>query len=716
MIHCKPRRTPLRSLRLLVALVPVLLAVLAPSVQSRASASAAPVAMSRSRASAAPAEDQRLIILGFDGGDGRTVEEMMDAGELPNLQRLRSEGTFARLSTTAPAESPTCWASLNTGQNPGKTGVSGFVKRNHGRSGPSAGFGHLVSEDKAIGEFEHVPLPVLDPVASAAAFGGVVLVVFLIVFGVLLKMRWALAGVLSLLLACAGSWAGFHFQGYLPSEIPRYTNPNAARNFWDYAADAGVSSIVLDAAQAFDQDSPEGARVLAGLGVPDSRGGIGDWFIYTDDDLVLKRPPEGERSSTAGTKFRVDWRDGEIRTFLYGPVNFWEKDRIQQELDRLEERQNDPNLGYKESIALRERQDQLEDDLRPYRGGNEGRVTVDLVVEKLGSDRAAVEIDGQRQELAVGEWSDFYHLTFEINTLIKVKAVTRVKLVSLEQPFELFVNTLDIDPASPPFWQSISEPHDFAPELVKTSAGTFETYGWACATMPFKDGEVSPETLLEDIEFTMQWRERVTYAQLKRDDWKLFMSVFSTPDRVQHMTYQYYDEEHPLHDPAVANREMTFFGETIKLKEAVPAIYRQVDRIVGKVMNEHLGPNDTLLICADHGFQSFRRQVSVNNWLHDHGYLAVKSGLEKSDGGDMRKYVDWSNTKAYGMGLGFIYVNEKGRETHGIVPPSEKAALLAQIQADLLASKDPETGMRMCSRATWWRTSTRASTRPSRAT
>ena len=51
--------------------------------------------------------------------------------------------------------------------------------------------------------------------------------------------------------------------------------------------------------------------------------------------------------------------------------------------------------------------------------------------------------------------------------------------------------------------------------------------------MPFKDGVVSPELLMEDVEFTMGWRERLTYAALQRDDWRCLMSVFSTTDRVQ---------------------------------------------------------------------------------------------------------------------------------------------------------------------------------------
>lgn len=641
------------------------------------------------QAAARPAApDSRVVILGFDGADGRTVEELMDAGELPNLRRLREQGSFARLGTSVPNESPTSWASLNTGQNPGKTAISGFVKRTfNSKRLPVAGLGFLdTSDERAIDEYEDLPLPPWSPWMLGGLAGGGTLAVFLIVFGVLLRMRMAVAAPIALVLAVVAGYVGFQARGLLPSKIPRTGNPNQARNLWDYAGDAGVQSIVLEAAQAFDMPAPDGTRVLSGLGVPDARGAIGDWFIYTDDPTLLKGPPEGERTSTAGTKYRVDWPrgGGAIRTKIYGPVNFCETDRVEQELARVRERQDDPKLGYKESVELNGRRSDLEDELRRLRTE---RTSVDLVVDKRGPDSAAVRVGDQEQVLTVGGWSDYYHLTFPLNAVLAVKAVTRVKLMSLEEPFKLFVNTIDIDPEHPPFWQPISAPHGFAPELVKSSGGTFETYGWACTTMPFKDGEIDPETLLEDVEFTMAWRERLTYAQIRRSDWRLFMSVFSTTDRIQHMMYQYYDTGHPLYDPAEASRKVSFFGKELPLSQTIPEIYRQMDRIVGEVMDKHLGPDDTLLVCSDHGFQSFRRQVSLNNWLVEKGYLVLREGATRND------FIDWSRTQAYAMGLGFIYVNQRDREGRGIVSADEKEALLDRIQADLVASIDPDTGL-----------------------
>ena len=54
--------------------------------------------------------------------------------------------------------------------------------------------------------------------------------------------------------------------------------------------------------------------------------------------------------------------------------------------------------------------------------------------------------------------------------------------------------------------------------------------------------------------------------------------------------------------------------------------------------------------------------------------------------------VDWSKTRAYALGLNGLYINLKGREKIGTVDPGDRAALVAEIAAKLLATIDPATG------------------------
>ncbi|MGB9906334.1 MAG: alkaline phosphatase family protein [Candidatus Saccharicenans sp.] len=72
----------------------------------------------------------RVIILGFDGMDPVLVEQLMAEGQLPNLNRLRKEGTYGRLQTTTPAISPVAWSSFMTGCEPSKHNIFDFLSRN----------------------------------------------------------------------------------------------------------------------------------------------------------------------------------------------------------------------------------------------------------------------------------------------------------------------------------------------------------------------------------------------------------------------------------------------------------------------------------------------------------------------------------------------------------------------------------------------------------
>jgi predicted AlkP superfamily phosphohydrolase/phosphomutase len=62
--------------------------------------------------------------------------------------------------------------------------------------------------------------------------------------------------------------------------------------------------------------------------------------------------------------------------------------------------------------------------------------------------------------------------------------------------------------------------------------------------------------------------------------------------------------------------------------------------------------------------------------------------------------VDWSATRAYGLGLNGLYLNLKGRERNGVVTAGQEADRLVQELADRLgAVVDPRTGRMAVQRA-----------------
>ncbi|MCA8981439.1 MAG: alkaline phosphatase family protein [Planctomycetes bacterium] len=657
----------------------------------------------------APTQDGRVIVLGFDGGDYRTANEMMQRGEMPNLARLAGQGVFAPLGTTESAESPVAWAALNSGQNPSKTGVPGFVMRelpegNDGSKGdpmPAIGFYENVTRKVDAENMPEAPWYVLslaeDGGVKLAIFGGLIaLVGFMVIFKLLLRLKLFVAFGLSAVLAVAGAFGALSAGEHVPREIPGIVaNPIAVDSFWEVAAKQGKRAVVLEAAMCWDRTPVEGARVMAGLGLPDVRGSYGDWFVYTDDPYELEKPPKGNtKNLTGGTVFKINFRDGRADTVLVGPVDFVALDRVQRELDEQRTIQDQTERGYQATDAAAKRVKELEKQLSELRGE---RVTTPMVLEKTDDGALSVSIGGRRETLTPGKWSDWYEPVFELSPLIKAHAITRVKLLEQvpgEDRMELFVDVMHLDPRNPLFWQPASQPMAFSKDLAARAGRPFETVGWACITHAYKDKKIDAVTMLQDIEYTLKWREMLTRRSLESDDWDVLMTVFSTPDRVQHMTYHFYDEGHPLYDAEAASKKLKFFGEEITLAEAIPAIYRQIDRIIGMVMDEYLAPNDVLLVCADHGFQSFRYQVSLNTWLEHEGYLVMKEGVTSRMNQGLA-FVDWEKTRAYALGLGMIYLNQQGREPRGIVPAAEAPALAREIRDRLLMLTDDSDGNEM---------------------
>ena len=123
------------------------------------------------------------------------------------------------------------------------------------------------------------------------------------------------------------------------------------------------------------------------------------------------------------------------------------------------------------------------------------------------------------------------------------------------------------------------------------------------------------------------------------------------------MLWRFRDPEHPLY-----NAEMA-----AQMAGHVEDLYRRCDKLLGRVLDK-VDENSLLIVLSDHGFNSFRRAFDTNTWLWQQGLLTLRNGKRPSEElGDSFQAVDWSKTHAYGIGLGGIYLNFRGREKEGIL-------------------------------------------------
>ncbi|MBN8550098.1 MAG: alkaline phosphatase family protein [Deltaproteobacteria bacterium] len=255
-----------------------------------------------------------------------------------------------------------------------------------------------------------------------------------------------------------------------------------------------------------------------------------------------------------------------------------------------------------------------------------------------------------------------------------LSGIARFCLRSVAPNIELYVSPVNVNPEKPVL--PIGHPF-FFPSWIAKRQGHFGTLGLLEDTWGRNEGVLDDQRFLDQTYLVHDERERMFFDLLQRTQEGLCVCVFDASDRIQHMFWRYLDDKHP------SPRESEKFSGVIR------DMYQKMDGLVGRVRAE-LKPEDVLIVLSDHGFSSFRRGVNLNTWLLQEGYMVLKEGTKPE--GEYLRNVDWSRTKAFGIGLSGIFLNRKGREYQGIVEDQDAAQLKREICSKLEALKDPADG------------------------
>ena len=78
-----------------------------------------------------PARPDRagIFVLGVDGLDPVILDRLIEEGRMPHFADLARTGSYHRLGTSNPPQSPVAWSNFVTGRDPGGHGVYDFVHR-----------------------------------------------------------------------------------------------------------------------------------------------------------------------------------------------------------------------------------------------------------------------------------------------------------------------------------------------------------------------------------------------------------------------------------------------------------------------------------------------------------------------------------------------------------------------------------------------------------
>jgi predicted AlkP superfamily phosphohydrolase/phosphomutase len=117
-----------------------------------------------------------------------------------------------------------------------------------------------------------------------------------------------------------------------------------------------------------------------------------------------------------------------------------------------------------------------------------------------------------------------------------------------------------------------------------------------------------------------------------------------------------------------------------------------VDEVIGEVA-ARLDEDTLLMMLSDHGFCAVIKEVNLNVWLQQEGFLRFQTSTPKS-----LEEID-GRSFAYSLIPGRIYINLKGREPRGRVEPGpEYDKIRSQIASRLLELRDPENGEQVIER------------------
>ncbi len=230
----------------------------------------------------------------------------------------------------------------------------------------------------------------------------------------------------------------------------------------------------------------------------------------------------------------------------------------------------------------------------------------------------------------------------------------------------------------------------------------------------------NPDSFLEQIEFLLDFRKKLTHYMMDNYEWDFFMMVFGELDVVQHAYWQYTDPAFS----SISRTDRERYGQVIR------DMYINMDSVLGELFSKL--PQDTnILVMSDHGAGPCYKAVFINKWLEEKGLLTYQDlkrknyylkllknmhhkikttippvGLEwmKRTFPGLRQKVksrivfsdiDWTKTKVWSFGREStnLFINTKGKFPQGTVSPESEYENLRNWLIEALRTLiDPDTG------------------------
>jgi predicted AlkP superfamily phosphohydrolase/phosphomutase len=415
----------------------------------------------------------------------------------------------------------------------------------------------------------------------------------------------------------------------IPLSGGQVRNLRKGKAFWQVLEEADIPATVFKMPSNYPP-VPSRQRTFAGMNTPDLKGTYGIFNYYTNEATGVIQEAGG-----GGRVHDVYVVGNRVEAELPGPTNSFRTD------------------------------------------APETTIPFQVFIDPENA-AAKIVIQGQEFVLKEREWSGWKHVRFSLIPTQSVHGICLFYLKEVRSKFKLYVSPIHMDPGRPAL--PLSTPESYARELERRF-GPFFTKGLPADTSALDNGVLDEEEFLKLDDMVYEESMTMLEYELDRFDEGLLFYYFSNADQRQHMFWRLIDTAHPAYDAKLA----AHYGDVIA------GTYVEMDKALDMALRK--ADKDTVVVAmSDHGFDTFRRGFNLNTWLLQAGYHKLAKPWKQVES-QFFDNTDWSKTRAYGIGLNSLYINESGREREGIVAAGpDKDNLVREIIQKLEALTDPKTG------------------------
>ena len=171
-------------------------------------------------------------------------------------------------------------------------------------------------------------------------------------------------------------------------------------------------------------------------------------------------------------------------------------------------------------------------------------------------------------------------------------------------------------------------------------------------------GREDKNFLIKDLFETLRIRKQAIEYFWNKERWDLFIAVVTGTDRLQHFLMD------------------AFFDNTHKYHQSFLDYYHLIDEEIIRWIRKRLDDRTKFIMLSDHGFTEIEKEVYLNRWLFEKGYLKFKDKAPET----IEDIAEGS--KVFVLDPGRFYINLKGVYPMGTISKGDEYENLVEELMD----------------------------------